>query len=77
MPHGMEFKQEGVHALVRLLAGDVAVPAGLVYADRCPPGRRQGRRLDSSAWIIRVVTSSRMAVWVGIVVFLHDSPYTT
>ena len=34
-------------------------------------GRRQGSRFDSNAWTILAVTSSRISVWLGIVVSLR------
>ena len=41
-------------------------------------GRRQGSRLDSSAWTIRAVTSSRIWVWlVGMVESSMPCTHTT
>ena len=67
MSQGMEFQQERVYALVRLPGGDVAVPAGLGAAHGRPPGPPPGEKVGFESWTIRAVTSSRMAVWLGMV----------
>ena len=71
---GMKFKKERVHALVWLARGDVGVPAGLGSPRSSARGAARGGGRLRRASMIWAVTSSRISVWLGIVLSFRCPP---